>query len=166
MIAAEYIEYHNLKPGDAIVCSCREKMAGLKSLFHYIVFLGENQAMHNMPETGVSLISMDEVAEHYREVHRVERFEGDENALQALYERATEVLGKSYNLFSFNCESLANYLRYGKATSKQVIAFAVMFVLAVVALIAFIWGLRKLMKNGGNRGGSSYGGTQHRGVYI
>ncbi len=160
MVASEYVEYHQLNPGDTIVSSFREKVAGLKSLFHFIVYLGDGKAIHNMPVEGVSLVSMEEVANHYREVHRIERFEGGDNELQLLYERAREVLGKPYDLLSFNCESLANYLRYGKATSKQVIAFAVMLVLAVIAIIAFVWGFRKMMKNNGSRSGGSSGGTR------
>jgi hypothetical protein len=143
MVAAEYIDCHNLKPGDAIVTCFQEKYAGLKSLFHYIIFLGGNQAIHNMPGTGVCLIAMDDVAVQYKEVDRIERFQGSLLELQALYVRAKEVLGKPYDLLSFNCESLANYLRFGKPTSRQVISVMVMVVLLVLAFIAFALGISR-----------------------
>lgn len=160
MVAAEYIDCHDLKPGDAIVTCFQEKMAGLKSLFHYIVFLGGNQAVHNMPDTGVCLITMEEVAVQYKVVDRVERFSGGLTELQAMYERVQETLGKPYDLLSFNCESLANYLRFGKPTSKQVISIAVMFFFLVVAIIAFALGIGRAMRGeacstqGGSRRGT------------
>jgi Lecithin retinol acyltransferase len=153
MVGEQYYCYHNLKPGDTIVSRFKEFKGGLKGLVHYITVLTPEWAIHNLPETGVALISMDKVAEDYREVQKVERFEGGPTELECLIARAKKVMGRPYHLLQFNCESLANYLRYGRPESKQVLAVMLVLVLAIIALIGFVIAAgRRGAQSGGNGG--------------
>ena len=161
MNASEYIAHFELRPGDAIVSRYKAKLAGLTGLFHYVVFLGEGWAIHNQPETGVVMIPMEEVAESYPEVHRIERFQGGKTELQQLYARVRETLGKNYDLLHFNCESLANYLRFGVAKSSQVIAMAILTAIIVLAVIAIII---RFLRSSGSTGGSEGASGHANGV--
>lgn len=160
MNAAEYIRYHNLKPGDAIVSRFKEKKAGMKGLVHYVVILDHDTAIRNVPETGVTLISMDDVAVTYQEVTKIERFKGGPGELELLYQRAKQVLGKAYDLVEFNCESLANYLRYGQKKSRQVEFVFLWICLGILALIAYaVLYRRGGGPSGGGGSGSGYSGN-------
>lgn len=135
MTGTLFIQHFRLSPGDTIVAKFKEKVTGLISLNHFVVYIGGNSAVHNIPGAGVVEISMDDVAANYTEISRIERFRGD---VQALYARARHALGMEYHTIKFNCESLANYVRYGSARSEQVKEVAQKFLLgmALIALIA------------------------------
>ncbi len=129
MTASQFISKHDLMPGDTIIARFKEKMWGLKGLNHYVVYLGDGMAIHNVPNDGVVEISMDDVVNSYTEVRKIERFSGD---VSALLKRAKAAIGRHYNVLQFNCESLANMIR-GKGTRSEQVESIVGAILAAVA---------------------------------
>lgn len=138
MTGSQYIAAHALIPGDTIVARFKEKLGGLVGLNHFVVYLGGDKAIHNMPDEGVNMISMDKVAEDYEEIERIERFQGSPSQLSKLLHRAKRSIGRKYDLIKFNCESLANYLRFGSPFSRQVTNCIIGTILSVVIIYVVV----------------------------
>lgn len=110
-----------LNPADVIIA----KKRGWYVWDHYIVYMGSQHSkmyfIANDMSGGVRIFDEHEVEKLITqfEPRQVRKFEGDYWERQHALKRAEGELGKKYNLISFNCEHLANYIQFGKRESKQ-----------------------------------------------
>jgi len=117
----ERILQFRLEPADVIIA----KKRGWYVLDHYIVYLGMQHGkmyfIANDMSGGVRIFDEQEVEKLIAQFEptQVRKFKGSYWERQQALKRAEGELGKRYNLISFNCESLANYIQFGKRESKQ-----------------------------------------------
>lgn len=117
-----FVARNGLRPADVIVV----RRAGFAVFDHYVVFIGYDQQgaplfMANMKGVGITYLRAWEIEQwvgDYR-VDRIRRFEGSSWQRNQALARAKESYGKSYSLFSQNCEHFANHVQKGQAYSRQ-----------------------------------------------
>lgn len=118
----EFMLLNDLQPADVIIA----KKRGWYIWDHYIVYVGMKWGkMHfiaNDAKGGVRLFDEEEITQLIVsfEPTQIRRFRGSFWEREQALKRAEGELGKHYNLFTFNCEHLANYIQYGKRESVQV----------------------------------------------
>lgn len=108
-----------LSPMDVIVAKKRKGLGRI--LDHYIIYLGNNEFIGNL-EKGVKFLSISELQTllmDYEPV-KIRRFNGNSSEVFYARQRALSKLGNRYSLLGFNCEHFANWVQYGKESSKQV----------------------------------------------
>lgn len=108
-----------LSPMDVVVAKKRKGLGRI--LDHYIIHLGNNEFIGNL-EGGVKFLSLLELQNlliDYEPV-KIRKFNGNKSDIFYAKQRALSKLGSRYNLLGFNCEHFANWVQYGKETSKQV----------------------------------------------
>lgn len=108
---------NNIKIGDMIV---RKK--GIITT-HYMIYLGIRNGLHMVAENqlgyGVRIVSLIEGL-NGNSILRIEPFKGQEYHRMYVWSYVETLLGKAYNLISFNCEHFARLIADGKVNSKQV----------------------------------------------
>ena len=133
-----YINFHNLKPGDKIVVP----KSWIKLVQHHVVYLGQNYSgqeliAENAVGMYVRVIAADQFFKENPKITRIERFSGSNSERRAAIERALKKLGQPYDLINFNCEHFANYVQTGETKSDQVAwGFLALCAIAVVAIFA------------------------------
>lgn len=131
-----------LSPMDVIVAKKRKGLGRI--LDHYIIYLGNNEFIGNL-EKGVKFLSVSELQTllmDYEPV-KIRKFNGNSSEVFYARQRALSKLGSIYSLLGFNCEHFANWVQYGKETSKQV---------QNVAFIGFgLLALNLIFRGNGNR---------------
>lgn len=95
------------KPGTIL---CRNKGPAV----HYGNYLSDNTVLHTRPGYGCKITSLEEFADD-------QRIWALDTPVSAGYdERVTEVINRSYDLVSDNCQHIANYVASGVYRSPQV----------------------------------------------
>lgn len=123
MFVRDFIEKNKLEQCDAVELT---DPLGLK---HYAMMVDEHGSLQprfiaNL-SGGVQILSEKQIEEYVSkcEVTCIERHPGDKVQRRRSIIRALKRLGeKAYNIIFNNCEHFKNWLLYGKATSKQVVA--------------------------------------------
>lgn len=136
----QLIQEHGLQPADVVVVGRKGGLAA-----HYLVYMGWYQGhghlfMANLEE-GVSWLSLDYLQSRAHEftLKRVRRFEGNANQRHQALRRAKSRKGEGYSLVRFNCEHFANYVQFGRESSRQVQVVGLgLLGLGVFALAAFL----------------------------
>lgn len=128
---AMYASKYGLQPADRI----KEPIFQTGLSKHHSIYLGMDQygqewISENHWQHGVRLVKANE---YFKEGNRytVVPFEGTYQERISAVKRALAVLGRSYNLIFYNCESYANYVQTGKPESKQVLN-ALLFALLIL----------------------------------
>lgn len=124
----------NLEIGDILV---RNK-GGIFSQ-HYAVYLGNEEIAENQVGKGVHIISLAEFLQGEK-LNKVKKSNLTLTQQQEVLNRVESLLGKKYNLLTYNCEHFVNQVVYNKIYSKQVLN-AIMIVLIVIFTILY-WGNR------------------------
>lgn len=122
-----------LKPGDVV----KVPKSNLRVVQHYVIFEGVNRFgqdcyLENNNYYGVRRITGETFAQENPHYSEIRRFYGNDNQRHWAIQRAQSLLGRRYNLLTFNCEHYANYVQYDKDISPQV---AVSGIAATVLLI-------------------------------
>lgn len=130
----------NLRPADVVIVP----KSDFRVVGHYVIYggvrgYGEHFYYENIRGYGVRTISETQFARENPTYSRIRRFEGSDYGRTFAIARAKSLLGKEYDLWSFNCEDYANYVQYNKAYSQQVsnatFAFgALLFIFGLAAL--------------------------------
>lgn len=128
-----------LRKGDVVIAKHR----ALPLFTHYIVYtgidgMGQHTFVGNLMFKGVQTLNYDELnrlLETYRPVS-IRQLKGSATDRMEAESRAYAVLGKGYDLFSFNCEHFANYVQTGKVRSSQVRNATAITVIAIAAFLA------------------------------
>ncbi|HEX7846696.1 MAG TPA: YiiX/YebB-like N1pC/P60 family cysteine hydrolase [Chitinophagaceae bacterium] len=127
----KYSLLYNLNPADRIVGPLFQ--TGLTK--HHAIFLGEDDLgqewiAENHYIEGVRVIPASMFFKTNK-IDRIERFKGNNYQRRMAIEKAQRLIGKPYNLFTYNCEHYANEVLNGKVESRQVATF---FAIAIGAL--------------------------------
>ncbi|HRH38843.1 MAG TPA: lecithin retinol acyltransferase family protein [Flavobacteriales bacterium] len=107
---------------------------------HHVVFIGYSDdgdawIAENKVGVGVVQTRLDHFLASVRSIHRIERFQGNDEARRRLVERALARMGRSYNAVKYNCEHFVNDVVAGKVSSHQVgTALGVLGLLALVVV--------------------------------
>lgn len=111
------MSFTNLNIGDIIV---RQK--GIWST-HYMVYVGVQNGIRTVAENqdkfGVRFISLEQALKN-KSVLQIEKFNGTEQERLMVIPKAMQLLGKAYDLVSFNYEHFARLITQGKIKSRQV----------------------------------------------
>ncbi len=145
MFVKAFIENNKLEQCDAVELT---DPLGLK---HYALMVDEQGCLKprfigNL-SGGVQILSDQQIEEYVSkcEVTGIERFPGNKIQRRNAIIRALKRLGeKAYNIIFNNCETFKNWVLYGKATSKQVVAMT-----TAAGLLGF--GLAFLGTQGGSK---------------
>ena len=132
-----------LRPADVVVAKKRKGLGRI--LNHYIVYAGDNTFIGNLQE-GVKILSNDELETlliDYEPI-RINPFIGSEIERHKAIERAYLMIGKRYNIATFNCEHYANLVQKGVAKSIQVTA-------TIVSLLILGFTYKVMRNNYGKR---------------
>jgi hypothetical protein len=105
---------------------------------HYGIYLGYDVdgiacVVHNNKGTGVEVTSFDAFSSG-NPVFLEQSAPDDPRKQEEIAQRALSLLGRQYDLISFNCEDLANYAQTGTAYSTQVFFWGAVGVGAAVLL--------------------------------
>lgn len=145
MFVKSFVEKNKLEQCDAVELT---DPLGLK---HYALMVDEHGSLKprfigNL-SGGVQILSDAQIEGYVNkcEVTSIERFPGNKIQRRNAIVRALKRLGeKAYNIIFNNCETFKNWVLYGKATSKQVVAMT-----TGASLLGF--GLALLGKHGGSK---------------
>jgi len=118
------------------------RMHGLMGVSHYGIYVGPRgpngeDVVHNDKHNGVELVTFKKFSRG-KEVTVVARVAESLDEQREIMARALSMLGRRYELLSFNCEHAANYALSGTAMSEKVngaLAVGVMGGLLAIALI-------------------------------
>jgi len=115
------VDFYQLKPGDRIVTPLFQTQVSK----HHIIYAGRDEVgrdwfIENRVFHGVRLFGLEEFQTIAKAISRIERFPGNEFQREMAVRRAMNLIGKSYNLVSYNCEHFANEVQCGVAKSDQV----------------------------------------------
>jgi hypothetical protein len=130
------IQQSRLEPADVVIA----KKRGWYVWDHYIVYMGlihgRMRFIANDMNGGVRYFDEHEVEKLIVQFEptQVRKFKGNPWERQKALQRAEGEIGKKYNLISFNCEHLANYIQYTRRESPQ----AVNWVTSIAALVVLI----------------------------
>lgn len=110
-----------LQPADRLVLP----KSNASIVQHHVIYYGKDGVgnrlyLENAIGKGVQLVSETHVFRDGKAITRVERFLGNQYQRNAAIQRATQLIGKQYNLLKFNCEHYANTVQHRKNHSKQV----------------------------------------------
>ncbi|OLY95708.1 Lecithin retinol acyltransferase [Cnuella takakiae] len=100
------------------------------SIYLGVDALGTEWIAENHKFNGVRLVKALDFFRNKNDI-TVEGFSGEYRERVAAVKRALSLLGKSYDLISYNCEHYASYVQTGKAESRQV---STLFALVLAAL--------------------------------
>lgn len=133
-----YARKYGLQPGDAIV----EPIFQTGITKHFSLYLGVDAAgtewiAENYKWEAVRIVPAEQYFHLGRKVERIEKFNGDSVARRKTIQRALALVGKPYDLVSYNCEHYVNEVLTGKSESKQVdnIVLGLLTVLIVGAIV-------------------------------
>lgn len=130
--------HYNLNIGDRIVVP--KSLADM--IRHHVLFIGysddgEAWIAENKVGVGVVQTRLDHFLAGVTAIHRIERFNGNEEARRLIVQRALARMGQSYNAVSYNCEHFVNDVLSGQSSSRQVgTALGVLGLLALVMVAA------------------------------
>ena len=91
---------------------------------HAGVYLGYGRVLHNTPDNGAAITSLPEYANN-KPVYITYVEEIDVDLLNQRIDMVLSQYPCAYNLFSNNCESIANFLISGRKYSPQIKAFII-----------------------------------------
>ena len=134
----KYSQRYGLQPADRIV----EPLFQTGVTKHHSIYLGEDFSgqewiAENHKIKGVQIITAKGFFSPTKQIARIEKFNGSNQARKEAVQRALQLAGKPYNLLNYNCEHYANEVLTGRPESKQVTnAFVGLFVLIVLGAIA------------------------------
>lgn len=134
----KYSQHYGLQPADRIV----EPLFQTGVTKHYSIYLGEDFSgqewiAENHKTKGVQIIPAKNFFSQTKQIVRIEKFNGSNQARKEAIQRALRLAGKPYNLLNYNCEHYANEVLTGRPESKQVTnAFVGLFALIVLGAIA------------------------------
>ena len=116
-----FIEAYNLQPGDRIITPLFQ--TGLSK--HHVIYMGDNHLgmplfAENRIFKGVQIVDANELLTTVKSIDRIIKFEGNIYQRNNALEKAYNLVGKEYNLITYNCEHFANEIQTGVASSSQV----------------------------------------------
>jgi hypothetical protein len=136
MNALNFIKENGLRTGDRLIV---EK--GPLVYHHAIVILRAGltpMVAENQPGFGVQYTTL----EHFlvragMAKIRIQAFTGTEDARENVIPRIDSLIGRTYNLVTFNCEHFANFIQNGVAVSTQVGVVILSAVILGIGWLAF-----------------------------
>lgn len=140
----QLVSHFDLQPGDRIVVP----KSTLSMVQHHAIFLGFTNNhywfIENKEGIGVRIITAENLFTGVSVITRIKRFIPTvDYSRNDLVKLAISKKGKSYNLFNYNCEHLANELQNRIVKSKQAETGIGLSVLAGIALLIGIAGAGK-----------------------
>lgn len=110
-----------LQPADRLVIP----KSGLRLVQHHVIYLGKDNKgnrvyIENAIGRGVQVVNEAYLFRGGFELTRVERFTGNLHQRKAAVQLAMQMIGKQFDLLSFNCEHYANMVQHKKSYSNQV----------------------------------------------
>jgi hypothetical protein len=144
MLVRNFIEKHNLRPGDAV------EVTDPIGIRHFVILLNngcQTRFIGNL-NPGVQILTPATIEKYVNtcEVTDIERFPGSEQERRNALRRAVRRCGENaYNIVFNNCEHFKNWVLHNRSTSAQVAVFS--GVGAAVGLGMMLVGL-----NGNNKG--------------
>lgn len=129
--------FWNLNIGDRIVVP----KSFIKWVQHHAIYLGWENGHHwiieNKEDIGVRLVTATDFFKDVKEITRIEKFKPPSTySRRQLKDFAISKIGDEYSLLNYNCESFANLIQYGKATSSQVSTGISLGVIGITAVLA------------------------------
>ena len=124
-----------LQTGDELI-SAKSNDAAIKH--HAVAIRYPNNpvvfVMDNDVDSGVKL---QKITQYLKEnsLIRINRLFATRLQKMEILKRVKQVIGASYDVFKFNCEHLANYLRFGTPESKQLKKYVFIFLSLIVVII-------------------------------
>lgn len=110
----------------------RQKERGIG--FHFGLLLPDGRVADVMPERGIAIVSFDEFACGFP-VTRLSGRQAPWNAKTVARFHAARIANRPYDVANWNCETFANWVITGKATSGEVTAWvAIIGALAILFL--------------------------------
>jgi hypothetical protein len=126
---------NSLEMGDMI----RIQRFGYSHIGIYVGWMrGRNCVVHNDKFGGVVLSTLEEFSDN-QPVHIHKKAPDDYFVRTMIKGRAMALLGKKYDLLTFNCEHLANLVQSGKSESPQ-LQGAVLLFLCIIGVAALASG--------------------------
>jgi len=116
-----YANLYNLKPGDRIVC----QHSTIQFIKHHLIYLGPDYfgnelIIENHKGTNVQLIYAKAFFDSNPTILEITPFTGSDNERILAIKKALYLIGKSYDLINYNCESFANDIQHNHTQSYQV----------------------------------------------
>lgn len=118
----KYGKLYQLQTGDQII----EPLFSTGLTKHHAIYLGHDlnnvewiAENHNV--FGVRIIDANTYFQNVRRISRIDRFQGTLQQRQAIVQKALSLVGKPYNLITYNCEHFVNEVIHGKSESKQIL---------------------------------------------
>lgn len=135
-----------LQPGDQVI----EAVQPFGAIKHFALYLGHDDRgaewmIENQKGNAVALIKARDYFRHGVRIHRIRRFIGSRNAQLRIVRSALSKIGKSYNLFVYNCEHFVTDVITGRPKSRQILNLLLLFLLSL-----FLFWLYKKNQNGSN----------------
>jgi hypothetical protein len=133
-----YINYLNLQPGDRVIVP----KSAANIVMHHGIYAGYDQSGHqwfleNHYSSGVRYVSAENFFQNVPlNKLQVQYFSGNEQQRQHAMKFAKSLLGRPYDLFSYNCEHYSNDVQFRTPKSRQVKAG-----LTIVGILALLVGV-------------------------
>lgn len=134
-----YINYLNLRPGDRVIVP--KSVANI--VMHHGIYAGYDQNgqhwfLENHHSSGVRYISAENFFQNIPLTKlRVQYFSGNAQERQQAINFGKSLLGRPYDLFSYNCEHYSNDVQFRTPKSPQVNAgLTFVGILALVGVLA------------------------------
>ncbi len=129
--------FWNLNIGDRIVVP----KSFIKWVQHHAIYLGWEKGHHwiieNKEGIGVRVVTATDFFKDVIEITRIEKFKpSTAYSRRHLKDFALSKIEDEYSLLNYNCESFANLIQYGKATSSQVSTGISLGVIGITAVLA------------------------------
>lgn len=134
--SAQFANRYGLQIGDGVIIA----KSTIGWVQHFGIYVGLDRfgralVAENHQGHGVRIVPLNEFL-NGGEPTRIERFNGDYWSQQQVVRRATALVGRKYNVLTYNCEHFANEVRYGQVKSRQVhIAVGAMLALLFIIFL-------------------------------
>lgn len=121
-----------LNPGDQVI----EAVPPFGAIKHFALYLGYDDRgiewmIENQKGNAVALIKARDYFRHVTRIHSIRRFIGSKTAQLRIVKSALAKIGRSYNLFVYNCEHFVTEVITGKRRSRQVLNLLLLFLLGL-----------------------------------
>lgn len=137
----QIIAKYGLQVGDRVIVP----KSLLDIIQHHAIYVGLRNGDHwfveNKENIGVRLITARDFFNETEKITSVIRFTPTvQHSRSSLVQKGLRMIGKSYHLLNYNCESFANELQGGRVLSKQVENWRTVFSIAAgLLLMSFIF---------------------------
>ena len=117
-----------LSPGDRVIIPKSQ----FRLVQHHAIYDGNGHFYENKFGVGVVRTPVSTFFRGVIEISKIQRFHGTYSQMNEALTRAQRLLGRQYDLASFNCEHYADFVQFGRARSRQVETAAGIGIVAVL----------------------------------